>query len=83
MSQISPPIRIVLVAAIALIGAWMLFLRPKTETPPVPQQPPTAPGVKGLAKDIAKAKEASKTSDAANAKIQAATGGQDSTAKAG
>jgi hypothetical protein len=83
VSQISPPIRIVLVAAIALIGAWMLFLRPKTETPPVPQQPPTAPGVKGLANDIAKAKEASKTSDAANAKIQAATGGQDSTAKAG
>jgi hypothetical protein len=76
VSQISPPIRIVLVAAIALIGAWMLFLRPKTETtPPVPQAPPTAPGVKGLTNDIAKAKAASKTSDAANAKIQSATGG--------
>ena len=84
MSQISPPIRIVLVAAIALIGAWMLFLRPKTETtPPVPQAPPTAPGMKGLTNDIAKAKDASKKSDAANAKIQAATGGQDATAKAG
>ena len=82
MSQISPPIRIVLVAAIALIGAWMLFLRPKTDTPPVPQQPPTAPGMKGLTGDIAKAKAASKTSDAANAKIQAASGGQDKTAPA-
>lgn len=75
MSQISPPIRIVLVAAIALIGAWMLFLRPKTETtPPVPKAPPTAPGVKGLTGDVAKAQAASKTSDAANAKIQAASG---------
>jgi hypothetical protein len=78
VSQISPPIRIVLVAAVALIGAWMLFLRPKTETtPPVPQAPPTAPGVKGLTNDIQKAKDASATSDAANAKLQAATGGQD------
>lgn len=83
MSQISPPIRIVLVAAVALIGAWMLFLRPKTETtPPVTQAPPTAPGMKGLTNDIAKAKAASKTSDAANAKIQAATG-QDTGAAAG
>ena len=34
VSQISPPIRIVLVAAIGLIAAWMLFLRPKTEADP-------------------------------------------------
>ena len=76
MSQISPPIRIVLVAAVALVGAWMLFLRPKTDSvTPTPNAPATAPGVKGLTNDIAKAKGASKTSDAANAKIQAATGG--------
>ena len=36
VSQISPPIRIVLVAAIGLIAAWMLFLRPKTEPDPAP-----------------------------------------------
>jgi hypothetical protein len=76
VSQISPPIRIVLVAAVALVGAWMLFLRPKTDTvTPTPNAPVTAPGVKGLTNDIAKAKGASKTSDAANAKIQSATGG--------
>ena len=76
MSQISPPIRIVIVAAVALLGAWMLFLRPKAEpsVPPPAPAPATAPGVKGLTSAVDKAKEASKTSDAANAKIQSATG---------
>src|SRR3954454_3763534 len=36
MSQISPPIRIVLVAAVAFLAAWMFFLRPKTEEIPPP-----------------------------------------------
>jgi hypothetical protein len=36
MSQISPPIRIVLVAAVAFLAAWMMFLRPKTEEVPPP-----------------------------------------------
>jgi hypothetical protein len=42
MSQISPPIRILLVCAVAFMAAWMLFLRPSSdagapaaETPPV------------------------------------------------
>ena len=36
VSQISPPIRIVLVLAVAVLGAYMLFLRPKPEEiPPV------------------------------------------------
>jgi hypothetical protein len=43
MSQISPPIRIVLVAAVAFIAAWMLFLRPKTEEIPPPAPAATAP----------------------------------------
>jgi hypothetical protein len=42
MSQISPPIRIVLVAAVAFIAAWMLFLRPKTEEIPPPAPAATA-----------------------------------------
>jgi hypothetical protein len=75
VSQISPPIRIVLIAAVAILAAWMLFLRPKAE-PASPSTPAakTAPGVKGLATAIDKAKGASATSDAANAKIQAASG---------
>jgi hypothetical protein len=31
MSQISPPIRILLVCAVAFLAAWMLFLRPKDD----------------------------------------------------
>src|SRR5215217_3486451 len=31
MSQISPPIRILLVCVVALLAAWMLFLRPSSD----------------------------------------------------
>src|ERR1700710_1237259 len=31
MSQISPPIRILLIAVIGLVAVYMLFLRPKTD----------------------------------------------------
>jgi hypothetical protein len=83
VSQISPPIRIVLVAVIGLIAAWMLFLRPKTEPTPAPTPAPaTAPGVTGLSNAVDKAKGASSTSDKANEKIQKATG-EDDAAKAG
>lgn len=75
MSQISPPIRIVLIAVIGLIASWMLFLRPKTEDVPAPTPAPaTAPGVTGLSKAVDKAKGASATSDKANEKLQQATG---------
>ena len=44
MSQISPPIRILLVSAVAFMAAWMLFLRPKDDAgAPAPSTPtPTA-----------------------------------------
>ena len=53
MSQISPPIRILLIAVIGLVAVYMLFLRPKTEeatpaaaapaaTTPVPAKDPGA-----------------------------------------
>ena len=78
VSQISPPLRIVLVAVIGLIAAWMLFLRPKTEPTPAPTPAPaTAPGVTGLSKAVDKAKDASATSDKANEKVQKATGDDD------
>jgi hypothetical protein len=84
VSQISPPIRIVLVAVIGLIAAWMLFLRPKTEvTPPPTPAPATAPGVTGLGNAVDKAKDASATSDKANEKLQNATGEDAAKAKAG
>jgi hypothetical protein len=42
MSQISPPIRILLVAVIGLCAAYMLFLKPKDETVPAAPAPAAA-----------------------------------------
>jgi hypothetical protein len=63
MSQISPPIRIVLVAAVAVLAAWMMFLRPKSE-----EIPPPAP-----AATTAPAKQPGNTAQSAAGKaVQAA-----------
>ena len=43
MSQISPPIRILLVAVIGLCAACILFLRPKDEAVPVAHPAATTP----------------------------------------
>ena len=84
VSQISPPIRIVLIAVVGLLAAWMLFLRPKTEPTPGPTPAPaTAPGVTGLSKAVDKAKDASAASDKANEKVQKATGDDAAKADAG
>jgi hypothetical protein len=43
MSQISPPIRILLVCAVAFMAAWMLFLRPSSDAgTPAAEPVPTA-----------------------------------------
>ena len=84
VSQISPPIRIVLIAAIGLIAAWMLFLRPKTEATPAPTPAPaTAPGVDGLSKAVDKAKDAGAAQEARDGKVQQATGEDEASAKSG
>ena len=74
MSQISPPIRILLVCAVAFMAAWMLFLRPKTEsgapaasTPTTAAQPVDAGGEKATSlagKAVEKANEATAAQDA-------------------
>lgn len=77
MSQISPPIRILLVCAVAFMAAWMLFLRPKDDagtpaaaTPsPAASRPVDAGGEKadnsGFAgKAVEKANEATAAQDA-------------------
>jgi hypothetical protein len=75
MSQISPPIRILLVCTLAFMAAWMLFLRPKddagtpaTATPTAQSSRPVeAGGAKsdGLAgKAVEKANEATAAQDA-------------------
>jgi hypothetical protein len=78
--------QIALVAVVLLAGMWFTVLRPKPAadtaagtpaavTPAPTKSEPVAPGVKGLTSAIDKAKVASATSDATNAKIQKATGG--------
>jgi hypothetical protein len=70
--------QIALVAVVLLAGIWFTVLRPKADTgapAPVAAQPaPVAPGTKGLTSAVDKAKGAAATSDAANARVQAATG---------
>jgi hypothetical protein len=75
MSQISPPIRILLVCAVAFMAAWMLFLRPKDDTgtpaaatpSPAATQPVEAGGDKAgsfAGKAVEKANEATAAQDA-------------------
>jgi hypothetical protein len=74
MSQISPPIRILLVCAVAFMAAWMLFLRPSsdagtpaTDTPAASTPPVEAGGEKAeslAGKAVEKANEATAAQDA-------------------
>ena len=62
MSQISQPVRIVLVVAVVFLAAWFTVLRPKSEAPAVP--PPAASTTttpsSGLARAAEHAKQAAK-----------------------
>jgi hypothetical protein len=77
MSQISPPIRILLVAVIGLCAAYFLFLRPKDEVVPAAAAPPAAttpvpakdPGAKTQSKPGAIVQKA--TADTQNASDRA------------
>ncbi len=70
MQQISPPLRIALIA-FALLGAvWFVALRPKADTSSDAPLP-TAPGVAGLNKAVAKANVATATANKAAATEQA------------
>jgi len=83
MSQISPPIRIVLVCAVALMAAWMLFLRPSPDAgAPAPNaQAPTTPVDAGGADAtsasgqlVEKANETAAAQDARAEELSAGTG---------
>jgi len=88
VDQVSRPMQIALVAVVLLAGMWFTVLKPKPDsgssftpvaatpaaTPSTAAKAPVAPGVKGLTTAVDKAKAAATTSDAANAKVQQATG---------
>ena len=65
VSQISPPIRIVLVLAVAVLGAYMLFLRPKPEEIPPVEPAGTSTSQPGQVRDAAE-----DAVDAANSQLQ-------------
>jgi hypothetical protein len=69
VEQISLPYRVAIVALVVVGGLWFAVLRPK---PASRSNSSAAPGVTGLANDVAKAKGAAATSDAANANTEAA-----------
>jgi len=73
VDQISPPFRIAILALLAVCAVWFTVLKPKAPAADAPL--PKAPGVTGLANAASAAKGAAAASDAANAKVQAATGG--------
>jgi hypothetical protein len=82
MSQISPPIRILLVAVIGLVAVYMLFLRPKpaevtpaatpTAATPVPAKDPNAKTQSGPGSAV---QRAVKGGNDASARADAAAGG--------
>src|SRR5215208_1860737 len=83
MSQISPPIRILLVAVIGLCAAYMLFLRPKSEDTAAPPaaSPPAAsavpakdPNAQTQSKPGAVVQKAVRDTDAASAQSKVAAG---------
>lgn len=91
MSQISPPIRILLVCAVAFMAAWMLFLRPSTDagTPAVDEPVPTANRPVEAGGDTAnsaagKAVEAANNATAASdARVERIENGTETSADAG
>jgi|GEM_PF-7103037 len=71
MDQVSRPLLIVLASAVVLAALWLVALRPKDpDIANTPAAPVTA---------IAKAKDAAAASDAANGKLQAASGATEPT----
>ena len=89
MSQISPPIRILLVCAVAFISAWMLFLRPKAETgspaaatPSPATQPPVAAGGETAQSAAGQAVEQANAAKAATEAHSAAVAGEAATTAA-
>ena len=82
MDQISPPFRTAIVAMLAVCALWFTVLKPKDPGTDTAASDPTAPGVTGLSNDVTAAKGAATKSDAANAKVQAATGGVEAKADA-
>jgi hypothetical protein len=75
VSQISPPIRILLVASIAMLGVYMLFLRPKAEVaPPAAPAPNVQTGAPAVSQPGKIAQAAQGAVNATNGQLQSEQG---------
>ena len=76
VSQISPPVRILLIGAVVFLAAWFTLLRPKSETvpPPTTSTTTTATPQTGLGKAVDAAKKAAGVKPEASATATPATG---------
>lgn len=70
MSQVSPPLRIALIAAIAFLGVWALFLRPQPLSPVEPDA--TTPAAQSAPAGTADPSAAVGAASDANASVAAA-----------
>ena len=70
MSQVSPPLRIALIATVAFVGIWVLFLRPQPE-PPVSQDAAAVEAVGATSATTAPSAATAAAADA-NASVAAA-----------
>jgi len=77
MSQVSPPLRIALVGAIAFMVVWMLFLRPQSAEEVTAPVPPAATADGSVAGDAVAG--ANLSAAQADAKAEALAGGADAT----
>jgi hypothetical protein len=71
VSQISPPIRILLIVAVAFMGVYMLFMRPKDEVVPPTEPAPNTQTSEPAVSEPGKVAEAAQGAvDAANGQLQ-------------
>src|SRR5881396_3624175 len=95
MDQVSRPLQVVLVGALLFGAVWFVALRPKSgggssarpakHSAPTSTSPATGPGSSlpgGLGRAVTKARGAAGQSDAANQRLQQASGGNSASAPA-
>jgi hypothetical protein len=76
VSQISPPVRVLLVLSVMFMAAWMTILKPKEETVPPATTPATATAPQSQpGQQVSAAKDAVAGADARNGQAEAAADG--------
>lgn len=83
VSQITPPVRILLIGAVVFLAAWFTVLRPKAEEVPPVTTPPVSTPATGLGKAVDDAKKAAGTESGSATAPQTAAPSATATPEAG